>query len=325
MTGGDKVSVMVTTFNTGRLVAETIQSILSQTYTNLELVIADDASQDDTAAIIRTAANRDSRIVPLFSDANRGMSANVNRALDRCSGKYIALLSGDDIMLPDKLARQVAFLEAHPECGVCTHDMEYFDSRTGATLHRLHDRSLPKAGGHEVMFTTNWFFGREIKSIPSSHMFRASVIGRHRFDPRFRIYNEWLHEIDCMVTSGLRWGNLPEVLGRYRVHDRQTSQSPEAYRLGFEEMLTVLAVAGVRYPELAPLIKGKRDFILFSHLVFDWVAADRRAAYERQFRVEAGRLKWLYMKAAHYVVRRQWLMEATRPARRAIARTLGSS
>jgi glycosyltransferase involved in cell wall biosynthesis len=325
VTVSDTVSVMVTTFNTGRFVAETLQSILAQTYTNLEIVIADDASEDDTAAIIRKAASGDSRIVPLYGERNVGMSANVNRALDRCTGKYIALLSGDDIMLPEKIARQVAFLERRPDCGVCSHDMEYFESRTGRTLHRLHDRWSPKDGGHEVMFTTNWLFGREIKSIPSSHMFRASVIGRHRFDPRFRIYNEWLHEIDSMVTSGLRWGSLPDVLGRYRVHDRQTSQSPEAIRVGFEEMLAVLAVAQERYPELTPLIRAKRHYLLFSHLVFDWIAADRRDAYERQFRVEAGRFRWLYLKTAHAVVRRRWLMEATRPARRALARALGSS
>jgi hypothetical protein len=228
-------------------------------------------------------------------------------------------------MLPERLARQVAFLDAHPECGVCTHDMDVFDSSSGETKYRLYDRFVRKDGGPEMMFTTNWLFGRDIKSIPSSHMFRAAVVGSHRYDTRLQIMNEWLFEIDCLVTSGLQWATLPEVLGRYRVHERQTSSSAEALRVGLEERFIVLAVAGARYPALASLIKGKREFILFNHLVFDWVTADRRGACERQFRVEAGRLKWLYMKAAHYVARRNWLMEATRPARRAIARALGSS
>lgn len=316
------VSVLVTSFNHEEYIEQTLRSVLKQTYRRLEIVVSDDGSRDRTAEIIRRAAAEDPRVVALCAPENQGMSANWNRAISRCSGEFVATLSGDDLMLPEKIERQVAFLQAHPECGVCTHDMEVFDTRTGATLYRLNDRFARKDGGHEVMFTTNWLFGREIKSIPSSHMFRAAAIGPHRFDLRLRMYNEWLHEIDCMVTSGLRWGSLPEALGRYRVHDRQSSRSDEAVRLGLEEILMVLAIAASRYPDLGTLIKAKRDFTLFRHLVFDWLPADRRGAYGRQLRIEAGWMKWAYMHAVRYVVHHGWLLEATRPTRRVLKRAL---
>jgi glycosyltransferase involved in cell wall biosynthesis len=319
------VSVLVTSFTHEDYIEQTLRSVLGQTYRRLELVVADDGSRDRTADIIRRIAAEDSRVVALYAPENLGMSANWNRAMDRCTGEFVATLSGDDVMLPQKIARQVAFLQSHPDCGVCTHDMDVFDSRTGATLYRLNDRFARKDGGHEVMFTTNWLFGREIKSIPSSHMFRAAAVGPHRFDLRLPMYNEWLHEIDCMVTSRLRWASLPDVLGRYRVHDRQTSRSDESNRVGLEESLMVLAIAAARYPELAALVKAKRDYTLFRHLVFDWVPPQQREARSRQLRVEAGWIKWTYMHAARYVVRRRWLVEATRSTRRALLRAPRSS
>ena len=102
-------------------------------------------------------------------------------------------------------------------------------------------------------------------------MFRASAIGGFRYPEQLRIMNEWLFEIECVVTSGLRWDSLPQVLGRYRVHRQQTSTGREASLLGFEESMQVLATAGARYPALASLIKNKRHFILFQHLVFGWL------------------------------------------------------
>ena len=230
-----RVSVVMPAFNHARFVADALQSVLAQDYPDFEVIVADDGSADGTAAIVRQIATADKRVVPVLSEDNRGISANHNRALDRCTGEFVALLASDDLMLPGKLAAQVDFLNAHPDCGVCTHDMEVFDSESDKTLYRLYERFEPKIGGPEVMFATTWLFGRPIKSIPSSHMFRASAIGRFRYPEQLRILNEWLFEIDCLVTSGLRWDSLPQVFGRYRVHQHQTSTSREATALAFDE------------------------------------------------------------------------------------------
>jgi glycosyltransferase involved in cell wall biosynthesis len=313
-----RVSVMIPAYNQEAFIEETLASVLSQSYPDLEVVVVDDGSRDETPNIIRRLAAHDRRIVAIYSDVNEGHSVNTNRGFDHCTGEFIALLGGDDVMLPGKIERQVDFMQAHPECGVSTHDVEVFDSRTGATLYRLNDRFARKDGGVEVLFTTNWLFGREVKAIPSSSMYRASCIGPRRYDLRLRIINEWLHEIDCLTASGLRWCSMPDVLVRYRVHDRQMSRSAEAGERGFEESMMVLAIAGVRYPELSGLIKNKREYIVFRHLVFGWLTEEKWSACARRFRAEAGLVKWLYMRAARLVIRSGWLIEASRPARRLV-------
>jgi glycosyltransferase involved in cell wall biosynthesis len=320
-----RVSVVMPAYNHAQFVADAIDSVLSQDYPDLELVVADDGSTDGTAAIIKRMAAADGRVVPVLSDTNLGISANHNRALDRCSGEFIALLASDDVMLPGKVAAQVAFLNDRPECGVCSHDMEIFESASGRTLYRLFDRFLPKVGGDEVMFTTNWLFGRSIKSIPSSHMFRASAVGRFRYPEHLRIMNEWMFEIDCLVSSGLRWDVVPQVLGRYRVHPHQTSTGREATMLGFEESMQVLATAGARYPQLAPLVREKRSFTIFQLLVFGWFPDEHRAAFDAAFRSEAGLATWIYMRTACLAVRKRWLLDAIRPARRFLRGLMGKA
>jgi glycosyltransferase involved in cell wall biosynthesis len=315
-----RVSVMIPAYNQESFIEETIASVRAQAYPDLEIVVADDGSTDRTAEVIRRVAADDRRIVPIFAEQNGGQSVNTNRGLDRCTGEYVALLGGDDIMLPGKITLQVDFMRAHPDCGICTHDMDVFDSRTGASLYRLYERFAPKNGGVASLFTTNWLFGREVKAIPSSSMYRAACIGARRYDVRLRIVNEWLFEIDCLMESRLTWRTMPGTLGRYRVHDRQMSRSAEATDRGFEEALMVLAIAAVRYPEIARLIRDKREHVVFRHLIFGWLARAKQSAYDRQFRIEAGTARWLYMRAARLAVHSTWLVDAVRPARRFVHR-----
>jgi glycosyltransferase involved in cell wall biosynthesis len=317
------VSVLVTTYQHAAFIDEAIASIVGQDYQHIEIVVADDGSTDGAQDRIRRWAERDARVIPLLAPVNGGLSANWNRGLDRCRGEFIAFLSGDDQMLPGRLSTQVAFMIANPACGILTHDMEIFDSATGRTLYRLYDKFLPKNGGIETVFQTNWMFGKDVKAIPSSYMFRARAVGRHRYDRRLNIMNEWLFEIDCLARTEFEWRTIPEALGRYRTHDRQLSRSEEAVHGGVEETLVCLGIAESRYPELAPLIKSTREFVVFRHLVFGWFDEADRPRFDRQFRVEAGWIKWMYMRASRLVVGKRWLMEASRPARMAIRRLQG--
>ena len=315
MNGEPLVSVLVTSYQHGAFIDDAIASIVSQDYLNIEIVVADDGSTDAGQDRIRRWAERDPRVIPLLAPANSGLSANWNRGIERCSGELIAFLSGDDLMLPGRLTKQVAFMMANPRCGILTHDMEIFDSATGRTLYRLYDRFLPKNGGIETVLPANWLFGRDVKAIPSSYMFRASAVGRHRYDHRLKIMNEWLFEIDCLARTEFQWRTIPQVLGRYRAHDHQLSRSQEAVRRGVEETFVCLAIAEARYPELARAIKNTREFIVFRHLVFGWFPEGERPRFERQFREHAGLIKWLYMRAARTVVGKPWLIHASRPAR----------
>lgn len=105
----DLVSIIMPSYNTGAFIGETIQSVLAQTYENWELIIVDDCSTDNTDSIV--AAYDDHRIQYLKNERNSGAAVSRNRALREAKGKWIAFLDSDDRWLPEKLEKQIQFME----------------------------------------------------------------------------------------------------------------------------------------------------------------------------------------------------------------------
>jgi glycosyltransferase involved in cell wall biosynthesis len=111
-----KVSVILTSFNHGRFIRESIESVLNQTFEDLELIVWDDASSDGSWDIIQSY--RDSRVKAFQNERNKGPAFGVNKAISEIAlGEYIAITHSDDAWLPEKLERQVAFLESNPNVG----------------------------------------------------------------------------------------------------------------------------------------------------------------------------------------------------------------
>ena len=105
------VSVVMPSYNTAEYIREAIQSVLSQTYTDLELIIVDDCSTDNTDEIVSTF--KDDRIKYLKNEKNSGAAVSRNYALREAKGKWIAFLDSDDIWLPEKLERQLKYMKEH--------------------------------------------------------------------------------------------------------------------------------------------------------------------------------------------------------------------
>src|SRR5678815_4002115 len=108
-----RVSVIIPTFNCARFLCQAINSALSQTYTDYEIIVVDDGSTDETGNLITQYG---SKIVYLYQ-SNGGVSSARNLALSRSSGEFIAYLDADDLWYPKKKKKQVAFLDSHKECG----------------------------------------------------------------------------------------------------------------------------------------------------------------------------------------------------------------
>lgn len=106
----DMVSIIMPSYNTAKYISETIESVLAQTYTNWELIIVDDCSKDSTDEMIKPFLN-DSRIVYIKNDKNSGAAVSRNRALRKAKGKWIAFLDSDDLWFPEKLEKQIRFME----------------------------------------------------------------------------------------------------------------------------------------------------------------------------------------------------------------------
>ncbi len=104
------VSIITPAYNAAATIRMTIRSVQTQSFEDWEMLIADDGSEDDTAAVVEEVAASDGRVVLIRCPANAGSGAARNAALARAAGRYVAFLDSDDLWLPEKLARQTAFM-----------------------------------------------------------------------------------------------------------------------------------------------------------------------------------------------------------------------
>lgn len=106
------VSVIMPSWNTGKFIAESIQSVINQTYSNWELIIVDDCSNDNTDSVVKQFLS-DSRIKYFKNEHNSGAAVTRNKALREANGEWIAFLDSDDLWLPEKLEKQIDFMISH--------------------------------------------------------------------------------------------------------------------------------------------------------------------------------------------------------------------
>lgn len=201
------VSIITPSYNTGRFISATIESVLNQTYSNWEMIIVDDCSTDDTDEIIKNYT--DYRIRYFKKSKNTGAADSRNIALKEAKGEWIAFLDSDDLWKPDKLRKQIEFMKRNHYKFSCTYN-DYIDEDSNP-LGRIDTcpRKINKAG----MYMYNWVSCLTV-------MYNRKEIGliQIRNIPKRNDYALWLKVIkkaDCYC--------LPEVLGSYRVRKKSVS------------------------------------------------------------------------------------------------------
>jgi glycosyltransferase involved in cell wall biosynthesis len=208
-----RVSVIIPIYNQATYLRRAVDSILTQSMGDLELILIDDGSQDDSAGIIDDYARRDWRVVGEHQ-LNCGISSALNRGLAISRGTYIARLDGDDISLPDRLAKQVAYLDAHPEIGILGGGMILIDSR---------DRKLTS---HR--YVTGM---RAVRAALASGTVIPGPAGLLRRDLCVAL-GGWRTPFDaaedydfCLrLSERAELENMPDYVTYYRVHAQQTTQ-----------------------------------------------------------------------------------------------------
>lgn len=123
----NKVSIITPMYNGEKFIAETIESVLHQTYQNWEMIIVDDGSKDKSCEIVSVYEKKDERIHLYKNEHNFGIAKTRNAAIEKAKGQYIAFLDSDDIWLPDKLKIQVAFMK-EKEIAFCYGDCQVIDA-----------------------------------------------------------------------------------------------------------------------------------------------------------------------------------------------------
>lgn len=212
------VSILVTCFNHQKYVDESLRSALDQNYSNLEVVVGDDGSTDNTYAIITALAERyGSRLCIVGENSHVGIAKNANRVLQKCKGKYIAFWCGDDVMLPGKITAQVTWFENNPEAVMCGHDTTYFDDSTNKPLYNYSDRT-PLADGYGL----DYFEKTPGMYDAISIMVKANTIPKGGFDCRVKVCSDLKMWVDILAAGG-HYGFVDGVYARHRWHGRNAS------------------------------------------------------------------------------------------------------
>jgi glycosyltransferase involved in cell wall biosynthesis len=200
------ISVVLPVYTAGPPLELAIRSILQQTRKDFELVIVDDCSKDQSAQMIRQFEKQDSRIRAIYHQTNQGLSNTLNETLRIASGKYVVRMDQDDESLPDRLEKQIGFLEAHPKIAVVGSYVYHMGARpefdrlvTMPVSHQEISAALPR---YNCIYH------------PSIAMRRRWILALGGYRGEFRNaedYDLWLR-----VSRIHQIANLPEPLLRYR-------------------------------------------------------------------------------------------------------------
>ena len=127
------VSIITPNYNCGRFISQTIESVLAQTYTDWEMLIVDDCSTDGSYEIALEYASKDSRIKVFRNEQNSGAAISRNRAIEESKGEYLAFLDSDDLWMPEKLEKQIAFMQEN-DCDFSFTEYEHIDEENHSLL-----------------------------------------------------------------------------------------------------------------------------------------------------------------------------------------------
>jgi len=240
------VSVIIPTFNRSDIIEETLQSILRQTYTNLEIIVVSDGSTDKTIDVVTNI--KDERLHFVDNKENSGRPAVVrNIGMKQAKGKYIAFCDDDDLWEKNKLEKQIPFLEATPTLLAVSSNTRYFPNIKQNAFFLLKNKKL----------SYEWQLNNFNSIATSSVVMRRSVMDKIGFfdeDIALRAaedYDYWLRILNYQDQSILV---MKDILINYRKHDSNIS-NPEQ---NFEKMLQKLILI---YEKHLPNSRRRIDFI----------------------------------------------------------------
>lgn len=208
------VSVCIPAYNNAEYIKETIDSILNQTYRNLELIICDDKSKDNTLEVIEGI--KDDRIKIYKNEKNLGMSGNWNQCLSKCTGEFIKLICADDMLSPDCLEKEVRALIENPTAVLAESDTRLFDLNGNPKGYYKRYKSSGMTDGKTI--ARAGFFVKNYFGAPLANTFRRSVLEQvGGFDTWYTYildYDFWV-QLACMGDVYI----IHEPLNYFRVRN----------------------------------------------------------------------------------------------------------
>ncbi len=208
----------MTSFNYDRYIASAIESVLSQTFSDLELIIVDDASSDRSCDVIRSYLKKDERIKAIFHKDNQGISKTVNDGWRAAQGRFIASISSDDIWAENKLDRQMDVLQDDDDLLVWTEGeiIDAFGRSTGGLFTKVHGAGNRKKCGDifEELLKGNFIFA-------SSRIFKKDNLQGRGYSVDLKYLSDYRFAVD--MASLYDYHFIKEPLTKYRMHGNNTA------------------------------------------------------------------------------------------------------
>ena len=220
------VSVIISCFNHQDFIRPCIESVVRQTYQNFELIVFDDGSSDNSPAILEELSRKHGFYFQVHE--NIGLSKTLNKALAMAKGKYVSPLGSDDILMLDKLEKQIAYLERYPDIALLGGNILCIDN---AGIIRTQQKITPF---REVDFNTVMLNPKQGPAAPTM-MIRTEIlreIGGYNPNNNLEDLYLWLK----ITSSGHKIVILNDVLAYYRKHDYNTTKN---YRFMTESILAI--------------------------------------------------------------------------------------
>ncbi|WP_271409505.1 glycosyltransferase [Pseudomonas sp. Q1-7] len=206
------VSVIISSYNHADYIEACIESVIAQTYPNVELLVVDDGSRDDSVARIRRL--QEVHGFDFRAQENKGLSRTLNETIARSKGSLIAPFGSDDIMRPERLALQVAHMLDKPEVGICAGNVETIDE-TGRVRPKQKPRPARRLGFDDI------FLGRQPGAPAPTMLFRRDAVEAvGGYDPDIRL-EDLLMKLK-ITRAGYVIDVMDEVLAQYRTHEHNT-------------------------------------------------------------------------------------------------------
>jgi len=246
-----KVSILMSVYNGARDLREAVDSILKQSFTDFEFIIVNDASNDNSPAILNEYAAKDKRIKLINNEFNLGLTKNLNKAIRESKGEYLARFDSDDISYPDRLKMQVEFLDKNPNCALVGTWSDIIDG-SGKIMRTV---KYPTSSNDvkKVLIRYNPFFH-------SSAMFRKSAVNAvGPYDESWRFAQDY--ELWLRIAEKYDIANIPQVLLGYRETGGSITASKNRAQVGF-----------VLKAKLRALKRGQYSKFNYIHLLRSYIS-----------------------------------------------------
>lgn len=236
------VSIVMPAYNCEDFIGITLDSVINQTYQNWEVIVVDDCSTDNTAKLVQEYVKKDNRIKYHKLDKNSGAAVARNKAVDLANGKYMAFLDSDDVWFPEKLTKQIGYMEENAYTFTCTsytkidEEGEYLGRTIGVRKQSDYNDILKKNPGNSTV------------------VYNSEEIGKVKI-PNIRKRNDYVMWLSVVKKAGKLYG-MEEPLASHRVREGSLSKK-KANLVGYHWKV---------YREIEDL-----SFLKSSYLVLYWI------------------------------------------------------